>query len=225
MNISNRGCNSSLGKKYVMAITGLALFGFVIGHMVGNLQIFLGKEVLNSYGAFLKSKPILLWGARLGLFALVSFHVWAAVRLTQENRAARPVGYAVQKPIAASYASRTMIMSGLVVASFIIYHLLHFTVGGVDPEFLNFRDEAGRHDVYRMVVVGFSSPKVSLFYVIAMTLLCLHLSHGISALFQSMGLKTRVLGTWIEGIAVISAIVMFVGNCSSPMAVLLGILK
>ncbi len=225
MNTSNSRCNSSLGKKYVMAITGLALFGFVIGHMVGNLQIFLGKEVLNAYGAFLKSKPLLLWGARLGLLATVSFHVWAAIRLTQENRAARPVRYAVTKPIGASYASRTMLMSGLIVASFIVYHLLHFTMGGLDPELLTFLDEAGRHDVYRMVVVGFSTLRVSIFYLVGMALLCMHLSHGVSALFQSLGLKTGVFGGWIDGFAKISAIVIFAGNCSIPMAVMCGFLK
>ncbi len=225
MHTLNRRCNSSLGKKYVMAITGLALFGFVVLHMVGNLQIFLGKEVLNAYGAFLKSKPLLLWGARLGLLALVSFHIWAAIRLTQENRAARPVGYAVQKPIAATYASRTMLMSGLIVATFIVYHLLHFSAGGVDPELLTFRDEAGRHDVYRMVVVGFSSLKVTVFYVGSMALLCMHLSHGVSALFQSLGLRTSVLGGSIDGFAKISAIVIFAGNCAIPLAVMLGFLK
>lgn len=225
MNTLNSRCHSSLGKKYVMAITGLALFGFVILHMVGNLQIFLGKEVLNAYGAFLKSKPLLLWGARFGLLALVSFHIWAAVRLTQENRAARPVGYAVQKPVAATYASRTMLMSGLIVASFIVYHLLHFTAGGVDPQLLQFRDEAGRHDVYKMVVAGFSNVKISIFYIVGMALLCMHLSHGVSALFQSLGLKTKVLTGSIDGFAKISAIVIFAGNCSIPMAVLLGFLK
>ena len=225
MNTLNRRCSSSLGKKYVMAVTGLALFGFVVAHMVGNLQIFLGREILNGSGAFLKSKPLLLWGARLGLICLVSLHVWAAIRLTQDNRAARPVAYAVQASISASYASRTMLMSGLIVASFIVFHLMHFTLGGVDPEFLEFRDGAGRHDVYRMVVAGFSTPIVSIFYFVGMALLCLHLSHGVSALFQSLGLRT---GHWVRAIdlfAKAAALTIFVGNCSIPLAVLIGLLK
>lgn len=225
MNTFNRLLGSSLGKKYVMAITGLALFGFVIIHMIGNLQIFLGPDVLNTYAAFLKSKPLLVWGARLGLLVIVSFHVWAAVRLTQANRAARPVSYAVQTPIVASYASRTMVVSGVIMASFIIYHLLHFTTGGVDPELLKFRDALGRHDVYRMVVRGFSNPLAASFYILGMVLLGLHLSHGISALFQSLGLRNRAWGCFLDRFAKIAAAVIFIGNCSIPLAVMAGILK
>ena len=208
-----------------MAITGFALFGFVVLHMVGNLQIFLGRDVLNGYAAFLKSKPLLVWGARLGLLALVMFHVWAAIRVTQANRIARPIAYAVNPPIAASYASRTMPMSGLIVAAFIVYHLLHFTVGGVDATLLEFKDSAGRHDVYRMVIVGFSKPLVSVFYLVGMGLLYMHLSHGLSAMFQSLGLKTKATGRWIEHFAKVTALAIFIGNCSIPIAVMAGILN
>jgi len=225
MNTLNQLLGSSLGKKYVMAITGLALFGFLIIHLVGNLQIYLGWEALNNYAAFLKSKPMLVWGGRAGLLLIVSFHIWAAVRLTQANRAARPVAYAASTPIAASYASRTMVMSGLIIASFIIYHLLHFTVGAVDPELLKLRDAHGHHDVYRMVVVGFSKPVVSLFYIVAMGLLGMHLSHGLSALFQSLGLRTKAWGCVIDVGAKVAAAALFLGNCSIPLAVLAGVLK
>ncbi len=221
MNIIQNLFTSSLGKKYLMALTGLALFFFVIGHMVGNLQIFAGRETLNAYAHFLKSKPLLLWGARLGLLACVAIHIWTAIRLTQENRAARPVQYAKAKPYAASYASRTMIWSGLIIAVFIVYHLLHFTVGVTHPEHFKLVDANGHHDVYGMVVKGFQSPLVSGFYVLAMGLLCLHLSHGVSALFQSLGLKNKAYGPLIDKFAYVSAWVIFLGNISMPLAVLL----
>ncbi len=163
MNIVINLFKSSLGKKYIMAVTGLALFVFVIGHLLGNLQIFLGRDAVNTYAAFLKSVPELLWGARLGLLAMVGLHIWAAIQLTVANRSARPIGYADLRPSGASYASRTMIWSGLIVAAFIIYHLLHFTVGWVDPSFKELEetlvDGTTRHDVYAMLIAGFSKPR------------------------------------------------------------------
>jgi succinate dehydrogenase / fumarate reductase cytochrome b subunit len=130
MNLFARLWHSSLGKKYMMAVTGCFLFLFVIGHLIGNLQFFLGAEALNAYGEFLHSKPGLIWAARLGLLAIVGLHIISAIRLFAENKAARPVAYEGKgtTAVAASYASRTMMMSGLIVAAFIIYHLLHFTV-------------------------------------------------------------------------------------------------
>src|SRR5688500_5087122 len=127
MNVVAGFFSSTLGRKYIMALTGLALFGFVVGHLVGNLQIFLGPEAINRYGSFLKSLGEILWAARIGLIVMVLLHIWAAIKLSAENRAARPVGYGNYKPVGSSYASRTMLMSGLIIAAFIIYHLLHFT--------------------------------------------------------------------------------------------------
>src|SRR5436190_11846652 len=118
---------SSLGKKYIMGVSGCLLFLFVVAHLLGNLQIFLGPDVINRYGHFLQSNPELIWPARIGLLLMVGLHIWAAVKLTLENRAARPVAYAHYEVVAASYASRTMFMSGLIIFVFIIYHLLHFT--------------------------------------------------------------------------------------------------
>jgi succinate dehydrogenase / fumarate reductase, cytochrome b subunit len=225
---------SSLGKKYVMAITGLALFGFVIMHMLGNLQIFLGPDVINSYAAFLQSKPELLWTARSALLVLVVLHIVSAVQLSALNRRARPVNYGEYKIVAASYASRTMLMSGLIVLAFIIYHLLHFTVAlpGVNlltqseaipqADFRGLHDLQGRHDVFRMMVLGFSNLWVSGFYIIGMALLCMHLGHGVSSMFQSLGLKTQRFGGAIDRLATLSAIIIFIGNVSIPVAVLLG---
>lgn len=220
---------SSLGKKYVMAVSGFLLFGFVIVHMVGNLQIFLGPKPLNRYAHFLQSTPELLWPARIGLLTLVGLHIWSAVRLSAENKAARPLAYAGNPaPVAASYASRTMLMSGVIVAAFILYHLLHFTVQtpsvnltGHDFKTL-FDSQTNHRDVFRMMVIGYSNAWVSGFYVLAMALLCLHLSHGVSAMFQSVGLRNERSEKWIDRAARAAAAIIFIGNSSIPIAVLLG---
>src|SRR5690348_1598924 len=124
MNLVSNLFRSSLGKKYIMAVTGFFMFLFVVGHLAGNLQIFLGPEAINRYGHFLQSNLELVWPARLAMLAFLVLHVWSASKLTAENRAARPEGYAAYQPIGSSYASRTMLMSGLIVLVFIIYHLL-----------------------------------------------------------------------------------------------------
>lgn len=230
MNFITRIWRSSVGKKFIMALTGLALFGFVVGHLIGNLQIFLGAETLNRYGALLKSNPELLWAVRGGLLACVVLHVLAAVRLSAQNKAARPVGYeGATAPVAASYASRTMLMTGLIIAAFIVYHLLHYTalVKGINfttpaQDFASFVDEKGRHDVYRMMIVGFQQPIVSLFYVVAMALLCLHLSHGVEAMFQSLGVRVGCCPALPKCLAKWGAALIFVGYVSIPAAVMGG---
>jgi succinate dehydrogenase / fumarate reductase cytochrome b subunit len=230
MNIIAKLFTSSLGKKFIMAITGAALFFFVVGHLVGNLQFFAGKESINAYGEFLHSKPGLIWSARLGLLAMVVLHIWSAVKISAENKAARPVEYAEWKPTAASYASRTMLMSGLIIFFFILYHLLHFTVQAkvvnlTGEDFFKFKDMLGRPDVHRMMVTGFKQPVVSIFYLAALGLLCLHLSHGVSAMFQSLGLKNKVYGPAIDKFAMVAAGVIFLGYASIPLAVLLNLVK
>src|SRR5882757_614261 len=135
MNIVSNIFSSSLGKKYIMALTGFVMFLFVLGHLAGNLQIFLGPEAINRYGHFLQSNPELIWPARIVLLLMVGLHIWSAVKLSLENKAARPIGYAEYQPVASSYASRTMLMSGLIVLAFVIYHLLHFTV---QAQYVNF---------------------------------------------------------------------------------------
>lgn len=225
MNALTQLYRSSLGKKYVMAITGLLLFVFVIVHMLGNLQIYLGPGPINEYAAFLKSRPALLWTARLGLLLLAVLHITSAVQLVRGNRAARPVGYENSRPVASSFAARTIFASGLIIFAFVVYHLMHFTIGLVNPEFLQLRDAMGRHDVYRMMIAGFSNVWVCSFYIIAMGLLCLHLSHGVSSLFQSVGLKGRSTRKLIDRFAKIAAWVIFIGNSSIPLAVLMGLVK
>ena len=210
-----------------MAITGMALFLFVVMHLLGNLQIFLGPEALNRYGHFLQSNPEIIWPARIGLLLMVALHIWAAIKLSAENKAARPISYAnAPAPVAASYASRTMLMSGLIIAAFIIYHLLHFTaqvqaINLTGKDFVRLYDSQGRHDVFAMMVTGFRQPLVSGFYILAMALLSLHLRHGVSAMFQSLGWKNKTCTPLIDCFAKVAALVIFIGYISIPLAVLL----
>ena len=211
---------SSLGKKYVMAITGFGLWLFVIVHLLGNLQIFLGPGKINAYGALLKATPALLWSARIGLLFIATLHIVAAVQLSLANRRARPVGYEFKKPVASTFANRTMLVSGLIVLAFIVFHLAQFTFGWVDPQYLRLEDAEGRHDVYQMMVTGFSNPVVSALYIVSMGLLLLHLSHGVSSLFQSLGLRSKKTFGFFDKLAKISALAIFIGNSLIPLAVL-----
>ncbi|HKX30200.1 MAG TPA: succinate dehydrogenase cytochrome b subunit [Blastocatellia bacterium] len=216
---------SSVGKKYVMAISGLGLYVFVIGHLLGNLQIYLGPEKINNYAAFLKSNLALLWSARIGLLVLAVLHVTAGIQLALANRRARPVAYTGRKPVASTLANRTMIFSGLIILAFVLFHLAHFTFGLVNSGYLQFEDPLGRHDVYRMMIVGFSNPLVTVFYLLSMGLLLLHLSHGVSSIFQSLGLRSKKTFGALDWLAKISSILIFLGNCSIPLAILAGVVK
>jgi succinate dehydrogenase / fumarate reductase, cytochrome b subunit len=224
---------SSLGKKYLMAGSGAVMFLFVVGHLAGNLQMFLGPESINRYGDFLQTNVELLWPVRIALLAIIAIHIWSATKLTLENRAARPVEYQQWQPTAASYASRTMMYSGVIVAVFIVYHLLHYTAmvqavnfTGKDfdarPEFF---DAKGRHDIYKMMVTGFRVPLVSVFYVVGVGLLCLHLSHGISAMFQSLGWKSRSYGPCLDRAAKWVSALIFLGYISIPISILIGVVR
>jgi succinate dehydrogenase / fumarate reductase cytochrome b subunit len=218
---------TSLGKKYLMAATGFVLFLFVLGHLAGNLQIFLGPEAINRYGHFLQSNVELLWPVRIFLLLMVVVHVWAAAAVTVENRAARPEGYAQYVPAGSTWASRHMLLSGLMVLAFIIYHLLHYTVEvkavnltGLD--FGTLMDPEKRHDVYRMMVIGFSNGWVSGFYLLGVGLLCLHLSHGASSMFQSLGWRNDATRPLLDRLAQVVAALLFAGYGSIPVAILLG---
>ena len=225
MNVFSRAYQSSLGKKYLMAISGLILFLFVIVHMLGNLQVYLGAEAMNRYAHFLKSNPELLWPVRAVLFVSVIVHIVTALQLAAENRAARHIPYQTRKLVGASFASRTVVISGLVLFAFIVYHLLHFTLGVTNPDFMQLRDASGHHDVYGMVVQGFKDPLVSGFYIISMGLLCLHLSHGVGSLFQSLGLRNKANTNAILKFARVAAVIVFIGNCSIPITIVAGVLR
>jgi succinate dehydrogenase / fumarate reductase cytochrome b subunit len=218
---------SSLGRKYIMAVSGGVLFLFVVAHLVGNLQIFLGREAINRYGHFLQSNPEIIWPARLFLLLMIALHIWAAIALSAENKAARPIAYAQYQPVASSYASRTMLMSGIIIFVFIIYHLLHYTVqvrsiNLTGQDFHELHDAQGRHDVFQMMVTGFQNLWVSLFYILGMGLLCLHLSHGVSAMFQSLGWKNKTYGPFLDQAARVIAALIFIGYVTIPLAILLG---
>lgn len=216
---------SSLGKKYVMAVTGLGLYLFVIVHMAGNLQIYLGEDKINSYAHFLKANAGPLWVARLALLGMVGLHITTAIQLWNANRRARPVGYAVGKPVASTFAQRTIIVSGLIILAFILFHLSHFTLGLVDSSYMQLRDAEGRPNVYAMMVAGFSNPAVSGFYIVSMGLLMLHLSHGVSSIFQSLGLRSRKTFGFFDRLAKLTAGLIFLGNCSIPISILMGWVK
>jgi succinate dehydrogenase / fumarate reductase cytochrome b subunit len=227
MELASNIWRSSLGKKYLMAATGVVLSLFVVGHMVGNLQIFLGPEAINRYGHFLQSNVELLWPVRIILLGCVVVHIWTATRLSAENRAARPVAYTVNRPVGSTYASRTMLMSGLIVLAFIIYHLLHYTVQAryvnlTGQDFTVFVDDKQRHDIFKMMVVGFSNIWVSLFYLVGVGLLSLHLSHGLSGMCQSLGLGSKTWKPLLDKAAWAAALVLFIGYAAIPVAVLLG---
>ena len=226
MNIARRLVTSSLGKKYLMAVTGVVLFLFVIGHLLGNLQVFLGPEAINRYGHFLQTTPEILWPARVILLACVIVHIWFSINLTIENYAARSVRYEIKRLVDASLASRTMIWSGLIVFCFVFYHLAHFTLLWVHPEYGNLIDtQTGYHDIYRMMILGFSNLWVSGFYTLGIGLLCIHLGHGIESMFQSVGLKNEVWTTRINVLGIVVAILIFIGYVSIPVAVLAGAVK
>jgi succinate dehydrogenase / fumarate reductase cytochrome b subunit len=217
--------SSSTGKKFLMAVSGAALFAFIVGHLFGNLQIFLGPEALNRYSAFLKSTGELLWIARIGLIIMVAIHIWTATSLTLENRAARPVAYANKDYIEASYASRTMHISGIIIFVYIVYHLMHFTFLTIHPEFSHFTDAQGRHDVYRMVVMSFEQPAIAVFYIVANLLLGMHLSHGIYSMFQSLGFVGEKPRPKLQAAACVMGYGIFLGYASIPLSVLLGVVK
>ena len=216
---------SAVGKKAVMAVTGLIGFGFVIGHMLGNLQVFLGPEVMNGYGMALHENPVLLYGTRAVLLIAVVLHIVAAVQLINMNRSARPQGYAKLSPVVSSYASRTMRWSGPILAVFIVYHLLHFTFGTAHPNF-TYQDTMNTVPApYENVVRGFANPLVSLFYIVSMILLMLHIHHGAWSLFQSLGLNHPRYTPLIRTTARAASIALLIGNCSIPIAVLAGVVK
>ena len=191
---------SSIGRKWVVAITGLVLFGFVVGHMLGNLQMFWGPDQINSYAVHLRDLGPLLWVVRIVLFVCFVAHIQCTIALAQPNRAPPPEKYAYYNKKQASKASRTMVVSGLIVLSFVIFHILHFTFGWIDAQHANLHEAAqdprlgpGRHDVYRMVIAGFNHWPVSFFYLLGIGLLCWHLSHGFASVFQTLGLRNHRL--------------------------------
>jgi len=208
---------STNGKKAVMAVTGAILFLFVIGHMLGNLQIFEGPDRLNAYGRFLKNTGELLWIVRIALLLAVGLHIIATVQLALRNKKARPVAYKVKKSVNSSYADRTMYWSGPIVLAFVIFHLLQFTAGYIHPE-----SRFIEGDVYHNVVAGFSVWWVSVWYIFSMILLGFHLRHGLWSMFQSVGLNHPRHTPVLQRAALWIAVLITVGYISIPVSVLAG---
>jgi succinate dehydrogenase / fumarate reductase cytochrome b subunit len=241
-----RTLKSSIGAKWVMALTGIGLLLFVIAHMLGNLQVFAGRDKLNAYAEGLQKLGPILWAARIGLLAMFVIHVVTALRVASANKAARPVPYATLQPQVTSYAARTMVMSGLIVLAFVLYHLAHFTFGWTNPDHFKMQESVMavgsvadarlgaqgapfhsyvRHDVYGMVVAGFHVGWITALYVVAQALLCLHISHGASSALHTLGVTHPALKCVKDKLGPALAILIFLGNTSIPVAILLGLVK
>jgi succinate dehydrogenase / fumarate reductase, cytochrome b subunit len=218
---------SSIGKKAIMAITGFIGYGFVIIHMIGNLKVFQGREHFDEYAEFLRTvgspavpEGALLWLIRIVLLAAVVLHVWMAVTLTRQDLGARNVRYREKKQVQASFASLTLRWGGIALFLFLVYHLLHFTFGvaAIHPTFV-------RGAAYDNVVAGFLNPLNVLVYLLAMAALAMHLYHGVWSIFQTLGLNgSRTDGLW-RGLAVLSAVALFVGFSLVPVAVVAGFVR
>jgi succinate dehydrogenase / fumarate reductase cytochrome b subunit len=214
--------DTTIGKKAVMAVTGLILFGFLIGHMLGNLQIYLGPETLNGYAEKLQSMGPLLWAVRAVLGLSLLLHVWMVVDLYAKSLAARPVAYRVTQSVATNYAAKTMWLSGIVILLFVLYHLAHFTFPGIA---MGQYEHDTHGQVYLNVINGFSVPWVTALYVAAQLFLWAHLYHGAWSLLQTLGLNHPRYNERSRTVAKLVAAVIVVGNISIPVAVLAGVVK
>lgn len=211
---------STVGRKAIMAVTGLILFGFVLGHMVGNLQVYLGREAMNHYAVFLRTflHGWGIWIARAVLLASVILHVWSATMLTLQDWAARPRNYKRWEPRDSTYAGRTMRWGGVILFLFVVYHLMHFTFGTLHPDYVP-------GDVYHNFVAGFQEPLASSVYIVAMLALALHLYHGVWSTLRTLGLSHPRYVKYAKAAALAFALVVAAGNISFPLAVLAGIVR
>jgi succinate dehydrogenase / fumarate reductase cytochrome b subunit len=207
---------TTVGKKVLMAVTGLILFAYVVAHMLGNFQIYIGEDQINAYAALLHKSAAFLWTARSVLLFCVLVHIVAAVQVWLRNRASRPVKYRVFRPPAVDYAARTMVWSGPIIALFVVYHILHFTTGQAHPDFHHLQP-------FHNVIVAFSVWWVAGIYIVANLLLAVHLYHGVWSLFQSMGWDHPTYGPLRRCFAVLAATIIGAGNISIPLAVLTGV--
>jgi len=217
---------TSVGKKFLMAGTGTLLVLFVVPHLLGNLSVFSGADPLNHYAQFLQSLGPGLWLMRLVMLTAVTLHIWTGVRLWLENRSARPQPYAAGRcNQATTLSARIMPYSGLLLLGFILFHLLHFTFGVIQPQLAHLTDAAGRHDVYRMVVESFRGVGTVLVYTVGIIVLCLHIRHGFASLFQTLGLNTERLLPRLGKVSLALAALLLAGYLSIPFAALFHLLK
>jgi succinate dehydrogenase / fumarate reductase cytochrome b subunit len=213
-----------VGKKWVMAVSGIMLLGFVAAHMVGNLKVFLGESHLNTYAEWLRTlgepalpRTVLLWGMRLGLIAAFALHIISAYQLTMMNRRARPVKYQAPRDyVAANFASRTMRWTGIIVALFILFHLADLTWGSANPKFV-------RGDPYNNLFNSFERVPVAVFYILANIALAFHIFHGAWSMFQSLGWNNPRFNSWRRSFAIAFALVIGIGNVSMPLLIVTGV--
>jgi succinate dehydrogenase / fumarate reductase cytochrome b subunit len=224
---------STVGAKVLVALTGTLLVGFLIFHMIGNLKVLFGRDSINAYAYFLKhSLGPYLWIARAGLFAVFVAHVVLALKLKAQTAAARPVPYVALRPAQATLTSRTMLLTGLLIGAFTLFHLAHYTFGwvkeadvgnGMRINYLEMKDPQGRHDVYNMTVAGFRTSWVSVLYLFAQAVLFAHLAHGVQSVIQTLGLKgTRFAPVWV-GVGYATAGLIVAGNVAIVVAIWAGV--
>jgi succinate dehydrogenase / fumarate reductase, cytochrome b subunit len=218
-----RYLRSSIGAKHVMAVTGLLMVLFAIVHMLGHLQMFGGQDMYNAYARFLQDLWEVKWPTRIGLVGVLAIHVVFALSLVARNRAARPTRYAVYRPVSSSTAGRTMAITGLIVLSFLVFHILHYTLGQVQPSYFHNLDPKGRYDAYSMFVHGFQNPAIYVTYLVGIGLLATHLGHGAASWLHTLGLRHPKYPTDHTG--KIISIVLFVGYMVPPTAVLVGLVQ
>jgi len=211
---------TTVGSKFLVALTGLALTGFVIGHLVGNLKIFGGPDAINSYAQFLKDLGPLLWVVRFGLLAVFVTHVLLVLKLKKRSADARPIGYAYPATVQASAPSRYMLLTGLLILTFLLFHLAHFTFGWIEN--VDYHDSKGRHDVYTMVVKGFSNPLIVGLYVVSQVVLFFHLIHGFQSAFQTLGANSPRFQRLFRQIGLVIATFLLLGNVGIPVYILAG---
>ena len=216
---------ASIAKKLLMAVSGIVFVGFVIGHMLGNLQIFVGQDQLNTYAETLQHLGAVLWIIRGFLAIFLILHVYTGLTLYLENRKSRPTKYIREDTVQASVSSRTMFFSGLGILIYVVYHLLHFTFLATNPEYGDLVDAAGRPDVFSMIIAGYSNYYISAAYILAMIVLAFHLNHAVPSLFQTLGLNSRRWRPRLERLGTIVAIVVLIGYVSIPVAVLLNLVS
>jgi succinate dehydrogenase / fumarate reductase cytochrome b subunit len=216
---------SSIGKKWIVGISGLLLILFVVAHLAGNLTIYIGPygEGINVYAQALHASQLFLWSARGGLLVVFLVHIFTTLSLVLENRRARPQRYAVKTRVQSTIFARTMALSGLVVLSFLIFHVLQFAAGLSSHSGLY--DLEGRHDVAAMIILSFHNPLVSGFYLLSLVLLGMHLSHGLSSVFQTFGLNGRKSFALIKYTALAASWALMIGFASIPLAAVSGYLK
>ena len=212
---------SSIGCKVVMAVTGVALVGFLVTHLAGNLLVWAGPEAINNYAKTLRDYLPLLWALRIGLLAAFVLHIAAGVRLSYLNKKAKPKGYQVKDPVDSSFSSRSMALSGLVVLAFVLYHLAHLTFRLTHSEFA----QLGPYDVYSMLLLSFSSAYVTSFYCIGVILLMVHLNHGLWSLFQTLGFNHPKYNATIRSTGIGLSVALALGFLSVPVSIFFGIIK